>query len=132
MNKSYLAVGLLVAAILVVGIALTRPDISNTGAAVETATANKSIVVTYSDKGFAPSVAKVPRGASVTFLNMSSKALRIAPLQEPKDDTSAYLGFQSSRAIGRGESFGASLSQSGLWGYKNLHDPTSVGVVIVE
>ena len=132
MNKSHLAIGVLVAVILVAVIASTRSTVpSNEAAAVQQA-ADGSVVVTYTDKGFVPSVVQVKRGASVDFLNMSNRALRIAPVVDPKDATTAYLGFEATKSIGRGETFGVSVTKPGIWGYKDLNSPKTVGIVIVE
>jgi hypothetical protein len=63
---------------------------------------------------------------------MSDRALRIAPLKNPADASSAYIGFEASKSTKNGESFGVSLTTPGIWGYKNLNAPATVGVVIVE
>lgn len=139
MNKSHLAVGLLVAAVLVGGFALTRPSgIASNDSSLASPVATivgsdmQPVVVTYTGKAFSPSLVKVVRGQSIEFLNTSGKALRIAPIVDPKDGSSAFIGFAATKSIGKGETFGASLSSPGIWGYKNLHDPNIVGVVIVE
>jgi|GEM_PF-1832350 len=139
MNKSQLAVGLLVAAVLVGGVALTRPpeiastdtDLAAVGAAKE-GSALAPVVVIFNGNSFSPQVAKIVRGGSIEFLNISKTALRIAPITDPKDGSSPNLGFAATKSIGKDESFGASLSRPGIWGYKNLHNPNIVGVVIVE
>jgi|SRR3989338_7463176 len=135
MNKSYIAIALLVIVILVAAVASMRSGVSSSTGAVVQATqdgSSTSAVVTYTDKGFSPSVVQVTRGASITFLNMSGRALRIAPVKSANDDTSAYLGFEATKSIGRGESFGVSVTKPGIWGYKDLNSPRTVGVVIVE
>lgn len=139
MNKSHLVVGVLAAAVVVAGVSAIRSSQSTSPAnslaspegAMQDGSAS-SVVVVFSDKGFTPSVVKVKRGASIDFLNMSGKALRIAPLKDPADGSSAYLGFAASKSIGRNQSFGVSVTQPGIWGYKSLNDPNIVGVVIVE
>ena len=90
------------------------------------------LVVIFNGSGFSPAVAKVVRGQSIEFLNISKTALRIAPLADPKDGSSADLGIGATKSIGKNESYGVSLSQPGIWGYKNLQDPDVVGIVIVE
>ncbi|MDO8593991.1 MAG: hypothetical protein Q7R93_00555 [bacterium] len=139
MNKSHLVLGVLAAAVLVIGVSLTRSSESTTDGADLSASAaatqsslTQAAVVSYTGNGFSPAVVKIVRGGSINFVNNSGKALRLAPLQDPKDGTSAYLGFAATKSIGRGESFGVSLTQPGIWGYKNLQDPNIVGVVIVE
>ncbi|KKW10713.1 MAG: hypothetical protein UY50_C0027G0007 [Parcubacteria group bacterium GW2011_GWA2_49_9] len=139
MSKSHLVIGLVVAAVLVGGVALTRPSgiASNDSSLAASATATlgsdmQPVVVLFNGSGFSPSVVKIVRGRSLEFLNISGTALRIAPLADPKDGSSADLGFAATKSIGKNESFGVSLSQPGIWGYKNLQDPDVVGVVIVE
>ena len=135
MKKSYIIVILLIVVILVAIVASTRQSVpSSTGAVVQATQdgSSTSVVVTYTDKGFSPSVVQVTRGASIDFLNMSSKALRIAPVKTANDDTSAYLGFEATKSVGYGETFGVSVTKPGIWGYKDLNSPKTVGVVIVE
>lgn len=140
MNKSNVALGVLAAAVLVVGVALFRsPEIAmnssglaaSAGTVVD-ASGVKSVIVTYTNAGFSPAVAEVSRGGSVYFINMSDRALRIAPLKNPADASSAYIGFEASKSIKNGESYGVSLTTPGIWGYKNMNVPATVGVVIVE
>lgn len=140
MNKSNIALGVLAAAVLVVGIALFRsPDVAldssgltaSAGTVVD-ASGNKSVIVTYTNTGFSPAVAVVSRGGSIYFINMSNRALRIAPLKNPADASSAYIGFEASKSIKNGESYGVSLTTPGIWGYKNLNAPATVGIVVVE
>lgn len=140
MNKSNIALGVLAAAVLVVGIALFRsPEVATNSAGLAAsagtvidASGNKSVIVSYTDTGFSPAVAQVSRGGSIYFINMSGKALRIAPVENPADASSAYIGFAASKSIKRGESYGVSLTTPGIWGYKNLNVPGTVGIVIVE
>ncbi len=139
MNKANLAIGLLVAVILVGGVVMARS--SNIAFTVSTlatpaATTGNGVtspaVVTFTGNAFFPAVVKITRGGSIQFVNNSDRALRIAPVKDPRDGTSAYLGFQTAKSLGRGETFGVSLTQPGIWGYKNLQDSNVVGVVIVE
>ena len=140
MNKSHLVVGAIAVVVVVAGVSSVRSSqvaspeesLASPFGAVAEDGSESSVVVTFTGKGFAPSVVTVQRGASITFLNKSGKALRIAPVTDPKDGSSAYLGFASSKSIGRNQSFGVSVTQSGIWGYKSLNDPSIVGIVIVE
>ncbi len=140
MNKSNVALGVLAAAVVVVGVALFRSpeiavnssELAASAGVVTDASGIKSVIVTYTNTGFSPAVAKVSRGGSIYFINMSDRALRIAPLKNPADASSAYLGFEASKSVKNGESYGVSLTTPGIWGYKNLNAPATVGVVIVE
>lgn len=135
MNKSHIALGILVAAVIVTAITWVRPTVSSVPditAAAGGALQRGEVLVVYSDKGFTPGVLKITRGASIRFLNASGKALRIAPQIDPAYSTTAYRGFEASSSIRKGESFQISVTLPGVWGYRNLNDPGSIGVVIVE
>ncbi len=140
MSKTHVVFGLLVAVVLVAGAVVTRPGgFASSGETLASPAAsgieiadNTMVAVNYTGKGFVPSVITVRRGDSVVFVNASGKALRIAPVEDARDGSSGYLGFAATKSIGRGETFGVSLTQPGIWGYKNLQDSRSVGVIIVE
>ena len=140
MKKSHLVIGVLAVVVIAGGLALTSPsqstsDDSSLAASVgtaENANPNKTVTVTYTEKGFVPTVVSVNRGDSIIFVNMGGKALRIAPVEDPKDATSAYIGFAASKSIRKGETFGVSITQPGIWAYKDLNSPKTVGVVIAE
>ena len=140
MNKTYIAVGVLAAVILVAGIASIRSPWSARGVgsvaapigSTEGGLAANTVLVTYSDKGFTPVVIRITRGTSIRFLNTSGKALRIAPLADPAYNTNTYQGFEASKSIKRGESYEISVPIPGVWGYKNQLWPNAVGVAIVE
>lgn len=138
MNKLYVTVGVVAAVILIV--AATSPRSSTlssdaesvTAASADAVLAGKTAIVTLTDRGFKPAVVKVERGASIKFINQSGNAMRITPLKDPKDDTSEYLGFASTRSYGRGGTYGVTVTKPGIWGYKNLNNANLVGIVIVE
>ncbi len=140
MSKIHLTLGLLVAVILVASAVVTRPGefkqsggaLASPGAADIEIVTNTMVAVKYTGAGFVPPVITVNRGDSVVFTNVSGKALRIAPVEDAKDGNSGYLGFAAAKSVGRGGTFGVSLTQPGIWGYKNLKEPNSVGVVIVK
>ena len=139
MTKSNLVVGLLAAVALVVGISATKSVNIASGpkdfaavAVSQDAEPSKTVTVTYTGIAFLPNLVTVNRGDSVVIVNKSSSALRVAPFQDPENDSTAYLGFSSSKSVGYGESFGVSLTKSGVWGYKNLRDSKTVGVVVVR
>lgn len=140
MNKAHLALGLLAAVVLAAGVALNSPSdiasgpssLASPAVTTEGTGIYKTVNVTYTDTGFSPSVVSIKKGDSILFLNNSGKSLRIAPVKDPKDATSAYLGFEASHSIRKGETFGVTVTMPGIWGYKNLNSPTTVGIVIAE
>jgi len=134
MNKSYVAVGVLAAVILVVGVVSTSDTgVSSDASAAATILADKAVLVTYGDTGFTPAVIQIKRGTTVHFLNTSGKALRIAAVNDPSGKGGAQsLEFNSSKSIRQGESFDISVTVPGVWAYKNLNAPTAIGVAIVQ
>lgn len=140
MEKSHIAIGVLVAAALVVGvtslrsvnITATEDDVTAAVASTQGEIPAAPVLVTYTDNGFVPAVVKITRGTSLRFINTSNKALRIAPLVDPAFNTQAYRGFEGSTSIKKGDSFEISVSVPGIWGYKNLNAPGPVGVAVVE
>lgn len=134
MNKSYVAVGVLAAVVLVVGVVSTRgTEVSSDASAAATLLADKSVLVTYGDNGFTPTVIQIKRGTTVRFLNTSGKSLRVAAVNDPsKSGGAASLEFNASRSVRQGESFEVSVTVPGVWAYKNLNAPAAIGVAIVE
>ncbi len=139
MSKTYLAIGIVAAAIAVALIAASRsPELASNesnlaaSAVANLGAASKLVVVLSSDTGFIPAVARVPRGGTVYFLNIGGKALRVAPVNPSQDASSPSYGFQSSKSVKRGGSFALSVTTPGTWEYKNLNDPKIVGTIVVE
>ncbi|PIQ68780.1 MAG: hypothetical protein COV91_02415 [Candidatus Taylorbacteria bacterium CG11_big_fil_rev_8_21_14_0_20_46_11] len=131
MQKSNLAVGLLVAAALVVGFTSLQSRGTDVTASVGNAV-RTPVLITYSDTGFTPAVVKITKGTSLRIINTSNNALRIAPLVDPAFNEEGYRGFESSQSIKQGDSFELSIIRSGVWGFTNKNNPGAVGVVIVE
>lgn len=131
MQKSNLAVGLLVVVALVVGFTSLQSRGTDVTASVGNAV-RTPVLITYSDTGFTPAVIKISKGASIRIINTSGRALRVAPLIDPAFNTEGYRGFESSQSLKMGESFELSLIRAGVWGYTNQNNPGAVGVVIVE
>ena len=139
MSKTHLAIGVVVAAIVIVGIAASRsPELASNesnlaaSAVANLGAASKLVVVLSSYSGFIPAVARVPRGGTVYFLNIGGKALRIAPVTPSQDASAPSYGFASSKSVKRGGSFALSVTTPGSWEYQNLNDPKTVGTIVVE
>ncbi|MDO8564924.1 MAG: hypothetical protein Q7R88_02935 [bacterium] len=136
MKKSNIAIGLLSAAVIVLGVTLLRGGaLPSDGTDITAAAgqAQKTVVVTYTDYGFKPPVVKINRGDSVQFVNDSGKAaLRVVPLTDKSFNENAYPGLAASKSIRRGENFAVSFTLPGVWGFTNANAATMVGVVIVE
>ncbi|MEK7546794.1 MAG: hypothetical protein AAB536_01290 [Patescibacteria group bacterium] len=95
-------------------------------------------MVTYTDKGFSPSVATIPKGGVVIFGNFSSKNLRMAsnphPSHEGYPTTNGCVGstFDSCSNIPPKVSWSFIFNVTGAWGYHNHLNPGMSGIVVVE
>lgn len=104
-----------------------------------------AVTITYTDSGFSPSVATVPAGAMVTWVNQSSENLWVAsdphPVHTGYDGTSvrehcvsgAPTGtnvFDSCTMIPKGGTFSFMPLKVGSWGYHN-HANDSVHATLV-
>ncbi len=135
MQKSHFVLGVAAVVAVIVGVASMQSSgtfASKNSIASPLGTAGKTVLVTYSNRGFTPSVIRIDRGTSVRFLNASGKALRIAPHTDTAYSTNASKDFIASKSIKIGESFEVSVVDTGVWGYTNLNSPGDVGVAIVE
>ncbi len=133
MQKSHIVLG--VAAVLVViGVASVRSSgtAPDANLAAPLGSAQGTVLVTYSDRGFTPAVIRIYRGTSVRFINTSGKALRITPHTDAAFSTVASKELVASKSIKLGDSFEISVVNPGVWGYTNLNNKDDVGVVIVE
>lgn len=142
MKKSHIAIGVLAAAVIVIGVVWTRsvgtlaPGASTLASpmagTIPGGLPEKTVLVTYNEKGFMPPVIKVTRGTSIRFFNAGGKALRITAIADAANNIAAYRGFEASQSVKRGDYFDISLSVPGVWAYKNLNVPGFIGVAIVE
>ncbi len=88
------------------------------------------LVVRYTDQGFSPSVREVNRGEEVTFINNSSKGMRIASFE--KNGQPAYNGMSQPKTVSQGAEFKFVFLQTGSWNYRNLNNESHTGIVVVK
>lgn len=86
-------------------------------------------IVTYTDSGFLPSIIEVRQGKSATFVNQSSKPMRIVPTANSEGID--YKEFSMSESMPTGGTFTFTFLKTGAWGYKNLNFNNHTGAIIV-
>jgi plastocyanin len=108
------------------------PAAKTTGSgAVQGGSSKSSVtIVVYSDAGFSPFIAEVAQGATVRFVNMSSKGMRIASNQDATHP--AYPGFDQEKTVAKGGVFNFIFTKSGTWGYHNQDNIADKGAVAVQ
>jgi plastocyanin len=84
--------------------------------------------VKYTDKGFVPKNLQVPKGTKVTFINTSSKSMRIF-----SDDLtdSRFTEINQPKSIGRNGVYTFNFGYTGVWAYHNQLNPEDTGSVVV-
>lgn len=94
--------------------------------------------VTYTDAGFSPNVLATTKGATIVFINASSKDIRIASNPHPLHDEYPTMGgcissiFDSCTNIAPGQSWSFTFVDTGTWGYHNHLNPGNLGTIIVK
>ncbi len=136
MNRN-LIIGLVLVALVAVGLATRRAPVATSGdAAIDNLAAPigsaPAVLITYSDKGFTPSVLKIKHGTAIRILNTSGKALRVAPHTDASFSTNPSRELTASKSIKIGEAFETSILTAGVWGYTNYNSQGDVGILIVE
>lgn len=84
--------------------------------------------VKYTDKGFVPKNLQVPKGTKVTFINTSSKSMRIF-----SDDLtdSRFTEINQPKSIGKNGVYTFNFGYTGVWAYHNQLNPEDTGSVVV-
>ncbi len=134
MQKTHFVLGVAAVVAVLVGVVGMQSGTfaPNDSIASPLGTAGKTVLVTYGDRGFTPSVIRIDRGTSVRFLNASGKALRVSPHTDAAYAKVASKEFTASKSIKIGDSFEVSVGAPGVWAYTNLNSPGDIGIVIVE
>ncbi len=89
-----------------------------------------TMLVTYRDDGFTPSVLHVKSGTTVTFRNDSSSKLWVASNPHPLHTDDA--AFDSKTGLLTGQEYKFTFTNVGTWGFHNHLSPGETGTVIVE
>ena len=135
MQKSHFVLGVAAVVAVLVGVVSLQSSgtfAPNDSIASPLGTAGKTVLVTYGDRGFTPSVIRIDRGTSVRIFNTSGKALRVTPHTDAAYAKVASKDFIASKSIKIGESFEISVVNPGVWGFTNLNSPGDIGIAIVE
>lgn len=103
-----------------------------------------SVIVTYTDSGFAPSSVNIKVGQTATFKNESSQSMWVASgvhpthklysgtaLSDHCPDTS-NTAFDECQGIPAGQSWSFTFEKSGTWGYHNHLHAADKGTVVVQ
>jgi len=88
-----------------------------------------SVVIIYSDSGFAPASINVKVGQSVVFKNTSSKAVRVNSAPHPSHTLYPELNLGS---INAGESKSVTVTNTGTKKYHNHLNPSENGSIVVQ
>lgn len=116
-------------------------DDSKDGAAAG-AVAAAPVTVTYTDAGFSPSTVTVKQGTAVTFVNASTREMRVASDEHPSHtgydgtnkDTHCAEGYTGPKPFDEcevGMSFTFTFDRAGTWGFHNHRNDDDHGTVIV-
>lgn len=110
----------------------TKPVVQEPVTVTNTVTAPESsrLVVTYTDQGFSPSVREVKRGEELTFINDSSKGMRVTSF--PIANQGYYTGFIQTKTVARGGIYKFTFLEVGSWNYQNLNYENDKGVIVVK
>lgn len=92
-------------------------------------TASGAYIVYYTSKGFSPASLGLVRGQSVHFVNNSSSALRIAPVDTRNKP---YAEFSQSKSVGYGGTFDYTFTSSGAYGYYNENNKSHQAIISVN
>jgi plastocyanin len=86
-------------------------------------------VVTFTDKGFSPSLATVKVGTTVTFVNESGGQMWVA--SDPHPTHTLLPGFDELKSVGNGGTYDYAFTKVGTWTYHNHINPAVKGTVVV-
>ena len=90
----------------------------------------QSVVVIYTDSGFAPKTIEVKLGGTVIFKNQSSHAMWVASGLHPTHEL--YPEFDNKKSVQPGGEYRFTFDKLGEWGYHNHEAAQDWGKVIVN
>ncbi len=119
------------------------PATDSESAAKAPAASAANTTVIYNDQGFSPSSVTVPLGATVTFVNQSSRSMWVASAMHPTHilysgtsleqhcpDTN-NAAFDQCAAVAQGSAFSFTFNKEGAWKYHNHTSGGDRGTVTV-
>ena len=89
-----------------------------------------SVVITYTDYGFSPSVVNVKKGGKVIFKNESSKMMLV--YSAPYPSHTDYPELNAKEIVEKDGSYSFVFEKRGAWGFYNYFSPNDTGKVVVE
>lgn len=127
-KRTFILVATIILAIVTVGVSafvLLRPGSD------ETVTSELTSSVVITDRGVAPAVVTVKKGATVTWINQSDAPHRLA-ITSPNPPREMD-GFGMPEPIAKGESYSYTFESAGSYTYDDPENPEYVkGTVVVE
>jgi len=102
---------------------------SEAGDAMEKGGVAERVIVTLSDKGFAPDPITVKVGTTVAFVNESGGAMWVASAPHPTH--SLLPGFDQLASVARGGTYEYAFTKVGTWKYHNHVNASVTGSVVV-
>lgn len=99
------------------------------GGSTEKGGVSERTVITYTDTGFAPSPVTVKKGATVTFVNESSRGMWVASAMHPTHQL--LPGFDQLKTVGKSGTYEYVFTKVGTWKYHNHVNPADTGSVAV-
>lgn len=107
-----------------------KPTTAKPVVAAPKMTATGAYIVYYTSSGFSPASLSLVRGAaSVHFVNNSSGALRIAPVDTRNKP---YAEFSQSKSVGYGGTFDYTFTTAGSYGYYNENNKVHQAIISVQ
>jgi plastocyanin len=88
------------------------------------------ILVSYSEKGFNPSILTIKAGQKVRFINNSYGSMWVA--SDPHPSHSDYPEFDQLLAVEHNGTFDFTFTKTGTWKYHNHILPIIKGTVVVQ
>lgn len=85
-------------------------------------------VVTYTENGFKPSEIKIPRGATIRFVNKTNTSMRIFANDNAKPP---FSDLNQPKALGKNGEYTFNFVYSGVWAYYNSLDAKHTGSIVV-
>lgn len=89
-----------------------------------------TVMITYTDAGFAPSSVNIAKNTVVIFKNKSSSPLQIA--SDPHPSHTDLPALNAATATNANEEYRYQYAHDGAWGFHNHLQPTHKGTVIVQ
>lgn len=137
MNIKYLIIGIIALILIIGGFATLKsqansPSISSIIPTENNTQVNpsESVVVEYTQQGFAPKTITVKVGTTVTWINKDSDPMWVA--SNPHPIHTDLPGFDALKQIPTGETYSYTFTKVGNWGYHNHLNLSNTGTVVVE